>query len=140
VKGRPQATSFADAHRIGRALLGTDPAPVTAGRWLEAIDRAAAPRARGRDRKLWNHARRGTPWLELVDAGLALVDAHSPVRQRVYLMLAVLETTPEHAARFEPHASSAAVALARLAIRGTIGALRTAIGAPLVIVYGAIGR
>ena len=98
------------------------------------------PLASAREKKLWVLARRGAPWLGFVDAALALVDPYSPVRHRVYLMLAVLEASPAHARRFEPRETPAFVAALRLGARGTVGLLRTTIGLALLVLTGALAR
>jgi hypothetical protein len=131
--------SPADADRIARHLIGEAPSEAEAARWIEAVRRRAAPLATARDRRLWELAMRH-PWrIGLVDAGLALVDPHSPVRHRLFLMLAILEASPRHCARFLP-ASHSRAALAALALRGVAAALRGAAGWALVRTCGVLWR
>ena len=125
----------ADARHIARALTGDDPAPDEVERWMRAVARIALPLARPIDRRLWTLARRGAAWVALVDAGLALTDPWSPVRHRFYLMLAVLEASPAHVARFEARETSPVVAVLKIGLRGALGVVR-AIGG-LAVVNGA---
>jgi hypothetical protein len=45
------------------------------------------------------------PWsIGLIDAGLALLNPHSQVRRKIFVMLAILETQPQYAHLFLPQA------------------------------------
>ncbi len=127
------------ARLVGRHLIGEDPTAEEAARWLHAVELAAAPLEHERDRRLWALATRSGPALGLVDAGLALADPHSPVRQRVCLMLAVLEASPEHVGRFEARPIGPGGWLA-LSLRGALAVLRSAGGLALVRSWGLLWR
>jgi hypothetical protein len=129
-----------DALRIGRAIVGETPTAEEIARWIDAVATVALPLAGARDARLWRLARRGGPWTNLVDAGLGLLDPHSPVRHRLYLMLAVLEASPAHVRRFEPRATSPAAAMLGLFARGALGAVRAVVGAVVVAWAGALAR
>lgn len=135
-----EKTSPEDARRIARALIGEDPTAEEVARWRRAVELRALPLATPRERTLWAWARRGGPWLGWVDAGLALSDPYSPVRHRLYLMLAVLEASPAHLARFEVKDVGPAAALAELAGRGLAGALRSSLGLAFVTALRALTR
>ncbi len=128
----PSAPGADDARRIAHGLIGEDPDPFEIERWRRAVALVALPLDRPVDRRLWALARRGGPWMGLVDAGLALLDPWSPVRHRLYLMLAVLEASPSHVARFEARDTPPMAALAALAWHGVRGALRALLGLALV--------
>ncbi len=132
--------SLEDARRIARALVGEDPTPEEAERWMRAVATVGTPLSTARERRLWSMARKGGPWLGWIDAGLALVDPYSPVRHRLCLMLAVLEASPVHARRFAPREASAPIAALRLALRGAIGVARAALGMVLVSFAGMLAR
>ena len=140
MSAREEGVSREDARRLARAIVGEDPTPEEAARWIDAVATVGTPLARSRDVALWDLARRGSPWLGWVDAGLALSNPYSPVRHRIYLMLAVLEASPAHARRFEPHESSALAAVLGLGLRGAIGAARAVFGLVVVSVAGALAR
>jgi hypothetical protein len=126
------------ARALARHLVGADPAPEEAARWLAALP-GALPLAQPRDRRLWALAQ-GAPWLlGPIDAGLAFVDPYSPVRQRIALMLAVLEASPHHLERFAARDLGALVYL-HLAWHGVRAALRSALGLTLVGTWGLLWR
>ena len=129
-----------DARRIARGLVGEDPTADEVERWRRAVELRALPLASARERTLWAWARRGEPWLGWIDAGLALTDAYSPVRHRLYLMLAVLEASPAHLGRFEVKDTAPLAALVELAGRGLAGALRSAVGLAFVTALRALAR
>jgi hypothetical protein len=137
--GRNVADRAREAGLIARYLLGEAPRPEEAERWAHAVESAAAPLERARDRRLWALGMRSPFWLGLVDAGLALADPHSPVRHRVCLMLAVLEASPAHVRKFESRDEPWS-ALPALAGRGILAALRSAGGFALVRSWGWLWR
>jgi len=124
---------------LARYLIGEDPRPEEAGRYALALKTVALPLERERDRRLWALAMRSTTALGLVDAGLALADPYSPVRQRVCLMLAVLEASPAHTRHFLSAAYPRA-ALLGLGLRMAGAALRSAGGLALVRSWGILWR
>jgi hypothetical protein len=132
-------TGDAIAQRAARALVGESATGPEMARWRDALRAHDARLPAARDRALWR-LMCGAPWLiGLIDAGLALSEPHSPVRLRLYLMLAVLEASPTHAHRFLPRATGA-LTLPLLAVRGVIAVLRAACGLALVRVLGLAWR
>jgi hypothetical protein len=127
------------ARLVARHLIGEEPTADEAARWARALEVAALPLERERDRRLWALAMRGPGWLGLVDAGLALADPHSPVRQRVCLMLAILEASPAHTRHFLAGRWGPGALLA-LGARGTAAVLRAAAGLALVRSWGTLWR
>jgi len=85
---------------FGRYLLGTAPSEDA----LRLFERAAArlPPLDDRETRLVAFLLRNRWAIGPVDAALALIRPASPVRGRVFLMLAVLECLPEYAPRFLP--------------------------------------
>ena len=128
-----------EARILARYLIGEEPRPEEAGHYALAIESVALPLERERDRRLWALAMRSTTAIGLVDAGLALVDPYSPVRQRVCLMLAVLEASPAHTRHFLS-APYPRVALLGLGLRMAGAALRSACGLALVQSWGILWR
>ncbi len=127
------------ARLIARHLIGEEPTSDEVARWVHALEIAAAPLERARDQRFWMLATRSQLTLGLVDAGLALTDPHSPVRQRIGLMLAILEASPAHVTRFEARARSG-VELVALAPRAALAVLRSAAGLALVRSWGVLWR
>jgi hypothetical protein len=131
--------SALEAERFGYYLIGEPPLPEETERYRRAVElRGAHPRTE-RDRRLLECMVRH-PWtIGPLDAGLALADPDSPVRFRLYLMLAVLEASPAHGRRFLP-APYPRVALVGLALRMTLAALRLALGLALVRTWGVLWK
>jgi hypothetical protein len=128
-----------EAGILARYLIGEEPRPEEARRYALAIEAVALPLEQERDRRLWALAMRSTTALGFVDAGLALAAPYSPVRQRVCLMLAVLEASPAHTRHFlaapYPH-----TALLGLGLHMAGAALRSACGLALVQSWGILWR
>jgi hypothetical protein len=121
---------------IARHLVGEAALPEEIARWREAVRVHGAGAERERDRRLWSLIARRPALIGVVDAGLALFDPHGPVRHRLFLMLAILEASPGHTARFLPRPYPR-LALAGLALRMALAALRSALGLALVAAYAA---
>jgi len=128
-----------EAQGFARYLIGEPPAPAEIERYRRAVEiRGAEPRT-GRDRRLLECMVRH-PWtIGPIDAGLALTDPESPVRFRLCLMLAVLEASPAHCARFLP-APYPRTALFGLALRMAGAALRSVLGVAMVRTWGFLWR
>lgn len=76
--------------------LGTrTPGDSAVAAYLTAHPRAARPAGDGVDRRLLRLARRGHRWCALADAYARLFRPWGPLRRRVVLALAVLESSPE---------------------------------------------
>jgi hypothetical protein len=124
-----------EAERFARYLVGAAPSDEIAERYARAV-RRDPPAAGARDARLVDFARR-RPWsIPLLDAALALRDPHAELRRRLYLMFAILESTPEHHDRFLPAARRPAYVL-RIAAVGARAVLRAAGG---VVLLAAVGR
>lgn len=48
----------------------------------------------------WNFAMNHPRLLPFLDAGLKLIETNSPIRMRIYIFLAILETNPNHSSFF----------------------------------------
>jgi hypothetical protein len=129
----------ADARRLARHLIGEEPTPEEASRWVEAVRIRGAALTTPRDRRLWAIAMQH-PWLlGPADAGLAFVDPYSPVRHRILLMLAILEASPAHHRHFLA-APWPRIALLGLGLRAALAALRAAAGIVWVRSHGILWR
>jgi hypothetical protein len=93
-------TDLEQGMAFGRYLLGAPPSEDA----LRLFERAAArlPPLEDRETRLVAFLLRNGWAIGPVDAALALIRPASPVRGRVFLMLAVLECLPEYAPRFLP--------------------------------------
>jgi hypothetical protein len=97
---------------FARYLVRTPPPADVAERYAGAVARLLPGPDAARDRALLAFVRRH-PWsVGALDAACALVARESRLRQRLLLMAALLETTPEGAAEFLPREAG----LGRLAL------------------------
>jgi hypothetical protein len=74
------------------------------------------------------------PWaLPFIDAGAGLLRRDSAVRQRLFLMSAILETTPLYAEFFLAPLPSVSKILFGMALQGILCAVKMAVGIPLLM-------
>src|SRR5215475_1584102 len=110
---------------LGRYLIGRDPGPVAVRRYRDGCGRLFGEAATPEDGRLIGFVRRH-PWsLPFLDAACGLTRPKSLLRQKLFLMLAVLETIPGHATEFLPAPRARASALLRLTGAGVAAALET---------------
>jgi hypothetical protein len=116
-----------EAGVIARCLIGRDPTDAERMRYAEAVTARAVPLT-AREARLWRRTIAHPRLFNPVDAALALRRPTSGIRQRGYIMLAVLEASPAHADLFlARERTRALVALSVLAAVAS-GALRTLVG------------
>jgi hypothetical protein len=117
-----------EAAVITRYLLGTESAPQWVERYCAANEVLFPEEPGSADRAALDLVRRH-PWsLPFLEAAHAWIRPGSRLRRKVLVMLAILETTPELARRFEPRAGGPIVAMFRLAGHGLAGGLRILFG------------
>jgi len=80
----------------------------------------------------WRWARRYPRVLPYLDAAAGLVRPQSSLRQRIYIMVAILETAPAHAEQFLPRTRATTGLIAGLIWNATRATVNTAIGLPLL--------
>jgi hypothetical protein len=121
-----------EAAALGRHLAGREIDDESVRRYADAIRRGVAPMDAREGRLLRRVVRR--PWmLGFIDAGLALWNRRGPLRRRLVVMFAILESSPRYCDLFLPRPTSTRVAIgvAWAAIRAVT---RAAVGAILVAV------
>jgi len=114
---------------IARYLIGQVPSPELQRRY------AAACRARlpaGADVEL-EFARRHPGSWPFLDAATGLFQPHSVVRQRVFIMAALLEASPEHAEFFLKPPARPVKLIACVAWQGIRSVVKAAVGVPLLL-------
>jgi hypothetical protein len=117
-----------EADRIGRYLLGEAPTRGEQELYLQANETLGI-RLIPYEEALLRTALSGPFMAGLIDGGLALTDPASMIRKKFFIMLAILEASPEHSRRFlsEGYGPAGFVALgARVVaagIKGTLGVL-----------------
>lgn len=87
---------------LGLYLLGKRPDEEFVRRYCEAMALGACGRMNSWDERLWRIGLRSPRSMKLIDSGLAMHSPFSPVRQRLLLMLAILEASPANSDQFLP--------------------------------------
>jgi hypothetical protein len=117
-----------EAAALGRYLLGR-PAPKEAlRRYVEGSLRLFDGTASREDLAIVAFVRRHSWSLPPLDAACGLLRPRSLLRQKLILMLAILETVPEIASDFLPVARPRALVVVRLLAAGLVAGLKTAAG------------
>ena len=117
---------------LGRYLIGREPEPVALDRYADGCARLFIDPPSPEDRSLLAFVAR-RPWsLPLLDAACGLVRPRSLLRQKLFLMLAILETIPRHAPGFLPGPRARSAALMRLAVTGVAAVAETLAGLALL--------
>ena len=128
--------SPADLHEEGallaRYLLGREPPPEAAQRSVGGCAQLFVDPASPEDSALMSFIRRH-PWsLPSLDAACGLLRPRSLLRQKLILMLAILETIPGIAEAFVAMPAPRFVVLLRLAATGFVASLKIAAGVVLL--------
>ncbi len=84
---------------ISEYLLGVPASEQNNVLYRQALE-AASSVLRAREAWLWEIMERRPYLLPFIDGGLALIDSKSAIRQRLIIMLAILETDPKHSTFF----------------------------------------
>jgi hypothetical protein len=111
---------------IGRYLLGKPPGSGS----IALYEKAAHHRHllfSAREKRYWNKCLRFPLLLPFIDAALAISDSRSPVRRKVLIMLAILESDREYHTYFLPRRRSVFYPLVLL-FRGGLALIKTIIG------------
>ncbi|MBX7180881.1 MAG: hypothetical protein K1X82_02120 [Bacteroidia bacterium] len=85
-----------------------------------------------KDVKLWKWALNGRFWMACIDSGLALVQPKSPIRRKIFTMLAILEASVENTSFFLPTAQSPFVVWVKLFQQGVKAVFFSLLGLVLV--------
>jgi hypothetical protein len=126
-----------EARIFARYLVGREPTPAQIERYVAASRThfPDPPAAEDAAVLAWVRAH---PWSTgLLDAAAGLLRPAGPLRNRVLLMAAILETTPEFADAFLPRQVGPLALVARVAVTGVLAVANAAVGA---VLYKAIAR
>ena len=115
---------------FSRYLVGREASAGLLRRYAAAC-RELLPEQPGRGHVVAFASRR--PWsLPFLDAAESLLDRDGPLRQRLLLMLALLEATPEHAELFLPRPRSFPALVLRTATGAAVAAFTILVGVLVV--------
>jgi hypothetical protein len=124
-----------ECSRIVRYLAGVEPKPELVDRYRRAHEHLLRDPPSREDQLLLDAVRRQAWTLPLLDAATGLVAPHSRLRSKVLLVVALLETDPAFAARFEEESLSLPVLVVRLAWAAVAAVAKAAAG---LIVYAVL--
>jgi NADH dehydrogenase len=135
IENRPATTESdvqlaRDCKVISLYLIGREPTNDLIERYCAAMRLRVL--ASDLDDAEWRWARRYPRVLPYLDAAAALVRPRSSLRQRIYVMTAILETSPAHAGQFLPRTRTITGLIAGLIWNATRAAVNAAIGLPLL--------
>jgi hypothetical protein len=122
-----------EAAVIARCLVGRDATPPQQQRYAAAVSRHGFAFA-AREQRLWRRMLAHPRLYSAVDGALALVRPDSGIRQRGYIMLAVLEASPEHADLFLAVRRPAPLVVLTALGTAIAGASRTLLGLLVIAV------
>lgn len=130
-----------EAQRLARYLLGEETTPEIARRYAAALGKIAGERSSARsgaERGNQNRTERGARVaafalrnpraLPFLDAAASFLEPQGLLRRKLLLMLALLETSPEHVGRFRIAERSRLAVTGRVIARGIASALELTVG------------
>lgn len=130
--GDPTDDLRAEAIAFGRYLIGHAPADDLIERYCRANEKLLAREPKD---PAVRYAREH-PWtIPMLDAATGLVTlrgGYSLLRKKLLVMMAILETTPEHVARTEPKTVGVTELVVRLGVAGARTAVNAAAGLALL--------
>src|SRR6476620_5599802 len=97
--------SLDEASTLGLYLIGSPPTDEEKVRYATAVASIGLPMSKWEE-KLWARMMDHPAIIPSIDAALALRNPLSPLRQRIFVMLAILEAGPARVAHFLPEARS----------------------------------
>jgi hypothetical protein len=133
VKTRLDPRLAAEGRLIGRYLVGVDPAPELIERYCRANEVLFTDAPSPADRSILHFLEKHPRSLSLLEAAAGLVQPASRLRRKIIVMMAILETAPEHAGHFEFAGGGTIASVARLAGLGAVASVKVVAG---LIVYG----
>ena len=90
-----------EAILLGRYLLSASPKQFVIERYCEAVVKKK-PAFGNDDIKLWTFLKKNTWAIGIIDAGLAIIKPQCGIRNKILLMLAIIEATPDYSHLFLP--------------------------------------
>ena len=120
-----------DCRLITRYLLDCDPTPELVARYRDAWRQFSSIGEISLDPQ-WRWLRRHSWALAFVDAAAALLRPDAAVRKQVFVMTALLETTPDHAEFFLESPGGLAGSIVELTVQGVRTVVKVMIGIPLL--------
>ena len=121
-----------EARLFGRYLVGREPGEAPVERYVAACRTHFPEAARADDAAVLAWVRRH-PWsVGMLDAASGLLRPGGPLRNRILLMAAILESTPEFADHFLPRQVGPLALALRVGAAGAVAVANAVIGAVLL--------
>lgn len=130
-EGESAAVLQQEASLFARYLSGGPAGAGVVERYVDACRKLALDAPAGEDLGLLAFARRHPSCLPPLDAACGLVRPEALLRKRLFVMLALLETSPAHATRFLATPRRLLPAAGRLVLLGLSAGLKIAAGLAL---------
>jgi len=90
---------------LSKYLVGKECSSEMAQRYTNAVNKINAGLSTS-DQSRWNRMLSNVFYLKMVDSGLAVTNPQSPLRKRIFIMLAILEASPDFTESFLPQKRS----------------------------------
>jgi hypothetical protein len=120
-----------EARRFGRYLVGREPEEVLVARYVAASKVHFAAPLPPEDAAVVAFAREHAWSVGLLDAAAGLLRPGGPLRNKILLMAAILEASPEHADEFLPRHVGPIALVAKVGVAGVVAVASALVGAPL---------
>ena len=120
-----------EARRFGRYLVGREPETALVERYVAASKVLFAESLRSEDAAVVAFAREHAWSVGLLDAAAGLLRPGGPLRNKILLMAAILETSPEHADEFLPRHVGPIALAAKVGVAGVVAVVSALVGAAL---------
>lgn len=120
-----------EARVLARYLVGDVGDPDHRLRYSEAVEKLSLGESR-----VLRLALRHPVLLGVLDGGCGVVRPNDPLRQRLLVMAAILEATPDHVDAFLPTPRPMVFLLLHCLYNGLVGLLKAVVGAPIVLLVG----
>ena len=121
-----------EARLFGRYLVGREPSDALVARYVAACRTHFAEPPRADDAAVLAWVRRHAWSIGMLDAASGLLRPGGPLRNRILLMAAILESTPEFADHFLPRQVGPLALALRVGVAGTIAVANAVAGAVLL--------
>jgi hypothetical protein len=122
-----------EAYIYSRYLLGSNPSEELAERYIRANRALGTDHILPVDTRVLEFARSHQWSIPLLDAGAGLLQPEALLRKKIYIMAAILETSPDHAREFLPQVLSPILLALKLIANGISAGVKIFIGIPLLI-------
>lgn len=118
---------------LARHLIGIAPSKAIAARYTAACDKLLGAESTSAALRF----ALANAWaIGPLDAACGLLDRENPLRKRLLILCAILETTPEYARSFLPRTPRLLPLLVHLSFNGACAAIKIALGIPILLALG----